>query len=245
MLNWRATLSGAVLWVGCGAWLALAACSSGSGKSSKDAQSGPADTQGLADLAGSDGADGTAAGDSTDGSDGSAGTDGVAGSDGTDGSAGDVVDGDTSEPGPDVEGPVNVCGTVTEGGLPIGAACTEHSQCSTGYCYDEALWNEDGTLAHRFCTASCAGCTVVSNCNMWPKAAGGYENKCYPLTSRFIKEHTLDAKSLCLAGCNNDSDCAGLGEYSRCALLSFGLDCNYGVVKVCQPESFVGAETCN
>ncbi len=222
----------------------LAACSTSSGRSKKDAggagDGGVSDVGGLADVGG--GTDGAA-----DGADAADAADSADTADATDGNTADVGGGEVGDVGEttgDVEAPAGVCGEMVPDGLPVGSTCTDHSECGTGFCYDEELWNEDGVPRRRFCTAACAGCTVVSNCNEWPKAAGVFDNKCYPLTSKFINTHKLAASSLCLAGCNNDGDCQNLGEFSRCALLSFGDDCNYGATKVCQPESFVGAEAC-
>ncbi len=130
------------------------------------------------------------------------------------------------------------CGVEDQAGLAIGEECSEHADCETGYCYDEYLWNEDGSKTYRFCTVACTGCTVKGNCNEWGKAAGIKENKCFPLTSNFINFFELKFDSLCLASCVSDGDCAGMGPFSTCKLLSFGKDFDYGVVKICQPPDF-------
>lgn len=217
-------------------FVALSACSSSRTK---------------ADAVGSDG---------SDGSDGADGTADVAGSDGTDGADGGQTD--VTSP-TDVEGPVgdtatpdvavgedtalppsSPCGTFIEGGLPVGMPCTAHEECATGYCYDEELWNEDGNIVNRFCTAKCAGCTEVGNCNEWPKADGVGENKCYPLTSSFINQHKLTLTSLCMPTCTSSNDCAAIAPYSICRLARFDGNCSYGVTKICQPEDFSGNEPC-
>ena len=148
--------------------------------------------------------------------------------------------GDEGPPGEDTaSGPVDQCGTPGIGTKGLGEACTDHAECGTNYCYDEELWNEDGNIVHRFCTAKCTGCTVVDNCNDWPKAQGVLENKCTPLTSYFINFHKLSATSVCLVRCSSDAECANLGSFTTCAGLTFGKEKNYGVGKYCQPPDFV------
>lgn len=136
-------------------------------------------------------------------------------------------------------GSVEVCGITDHPGKAIGEPCTEHDECETGYCYDEYFWNEDGSQTYRFCTAACTSCTTVGNCNEWGKAAGTQENKCIPLTSSFLNYYgDIKAESLCLASCQSDADCAGMGPFTKCALPYFGKDYNYGVQKMCQPPEF-------
>jgi hypothetical protein len=203
------------------------------------------------DAQGSDGADGA---ESTDGADGETDVVGSDGVDESDGGAKDVLsplDVGDSQGSPDVVDeedaalpPGSPCGTFIDGGLPVGMPCTAHEECSTGYCYDEELWNEDGNIVNRFCTAKCAGCTEVGNCNEWPKADGAGENKCYPLTTSFINKHSLTLTSLCMPTCGSSSDCADIAPYTVCRLARFDGNCSYGVTKICQPEDFSGNEAC-
>ena len=194
---------------------------------------------------------------STDGSDGSTGTtdatDGVDGTDGantsTDGSATgadatDAIDGTDAET-TSTDGPVNQCGEMGEG-KGIGEPCLSHAECATGYCYDEAYLSEDGSQTYRFCTAKCAGCTTVGNCNEWPMGPGVKANTCYIFKSAFINEYNLKADSLCLPTCSSDSDCIGLGPFSKCGKVQYswteGEECFGGVQKVCQPPEPIGPE---
>ncbi len=131
------------------------------------------------------------------------------------------------------------CGIEDGQGLAIGEACAENADCQTGVCYGEALWNEDGsTEAFKFCTAGCSGCTIVGSCNEWDKAAGISENTCMIFTSNFINYYELVFDSVCLATCLSDGDCVGLAPFTKCALIRFGKESNYGVRKVCQPPEF-------
>ena len=123
-------------------------------------------------------------------------------------------------------------------GKGIGEPCAEHTECETGYCYTEYLWNEDGSQTHRFCTVGCTGCTVKGNCDEWKHGPGIKENKCFPFTSSFINHYGLKWDSVCLATCQNDGDCAAMGGFSSCAKMTFGKDYDYGVHKVCQPPDF-------
>ena len=133
--------------------------------------------------------------------------------------------------------PQDVCGLADHPGLPLGVACTENDDCETGYCYEEELWNEDGTTPQRFCTAACAGCTTVGNCNEWSKATGTLENKCFPFRTAFINYYGLDVRSICLATCKTDADCVNVAPHTFCGGLKYGSDKEFGsgISKVCQP----------
>ncbi len=142
--------------------------------------------------------------------------------------------------------PPPLCGAFTPAGdplypdgKPVGFPCAAHSDCATGYCYDEALWNEDGTQQHRFCTAACTQCEKTK-CSDYPKPGAKLESNCAgTLSSSFRKHFNLRFKSLCLAKCTQDADCADLGgTFTKCAQLKFGKDFNYGVNKYCQPADF-------
>jgi hypothetical protein len=187
---------------------------------------------------GSTSASGTASGEATGGS-GSGGATAGSGSGGATGGTG-IVGGEENcgldEPNLDA--------------LPIGAPCSTHEECSTGYCYDEALFNEDAPdhggiegngdkLVHRFCTVSCVGCGKNKTCSDWPKAPNNGNNKCYPFPSYYINFFSLEYKSLCLVGCYTDTDCMGLGQFSKCAPMAFGKDNSYGSPDVCQPPEYV------
>jgi len=188
---------------------------------------------------GSDGLDGTSGiTGATDGT--TSATDGTDGVDGTDGATGtDSETGSTDA----VDGFADVCGVEGEG-KGIGEPCASHTECATGYCYNEQYLNEDGGSTYRFCTAKCAGCTTVGNCNEWPMGPGVKANTCYIFRSAFINEYELTADSLCLPTCSNDSDCMGLGPFSKCGSVKYswaeGEECFGGVQKVCQPPEFAG-----
>jgi len=131
-----------------------------------------------------------------------------------------------------------LCGIDDHPGKPLGAECSSHDECETGYCYDEYLWNEDGNIQFRFCTVGCTSCTVKGNCNEWTPAPGVESAKCIPFTSSFKNFYDLQLGSLCLNACTSDADCAGIPPFTRCAKPTFGKDYDYGVWKVCQPETF-------
>jgi hypothetical protein len=201
------------------------------------------DTSSVADSGstGTDGADGASGmTTSTDGN--TTATDGVDGTDGAEGATG--TDSETSATDA-VDGAANLCGVEGEG-KGIGEPCTSHSECATGYCYDEEYLNEDGGSTYRFCTAKCAGCTTVGNCNDWPLGPGVQANTCYIFKTAFINEYNIQADSLCLPTCSNDNDCIGLGPFSKCDKVKYswsdGEECFGGVQKVCQPPEFVGPE---
>ncbi len=130
------------------------------------------------------------------------------------------------------------CGVEDNPGKAIGETCTEHAECETGYCYDEALWNEDGVPTNRFCTVACNACTLKSNCTEWGTAPGVAQNVCVGLPSYFINYFTLEFTSLCLPGCKNNGHCAGLTGLDTCGDLAFGKENSYGVWDICQPASF-------
>ena len=189
--------------------------------------------------------------DGTDGLDGTPGTttasDGLDGSDdmtdGIDGLDGAVATDSETTSSDGADGPVNQCGVVGDG-KGIGEPCLSHAECSTGYCYDEAYLNEDGNQTYRFCTAKCAGCTTVGNCNEWPMAPGIKANTCYIFKTAFINEYNIQADSLCLPTCSSDADCAGLGPFNTCGKVQYGWsegeECFGGVQKVCRPAEFAG-----
>ncbi len=213
--------------------LCAAACG-GETVQTRTVDTGSGGTSGTSGTDGTSSSDGTSSTDGTSGSDGTSGTSGTSGTDGVDASEGtDGVDGTSGAV------VVNKCGIDDNpDGLGIGMPCTDHMECETGYCYTEELWNEDSSQTYRFCTAGCAGCTVKGNCNEWKKAPGVNANSCFPFTSSFIKYFGLEVTSLCLTACQSDAECANLGSFNTCAKLTFGKDYDYGVQKVCQPESF-------
>ena len=204
-------------------------------------------------VGGSDGGSGSGAtGDATTGgASGGSGTGGTTAGTGSGSGSGtttgteDAV-GTTGTSDTTVTTPPPLCGAFTPTGdpmypygKPVGFPCSAHAECATGYCYDEALWNEDGTQQHRFCTAACTQCEKTK-CSDYPKPGPKLESNCAgTLSSSFRKHFSLRFKSLCLAKCTQDSDCAPLGgTFTKCAQLRFGKDFNYGVNKYCQPADF-------
>ena len=172
----------------------------------------------------------------------------------TSGTTGTTSDGDGSSTGGtgSTSGTGSGSGTTTTGGddtcglaepnldgLPIGAPCTEHEQCSTGYCYDESVFNEDGVLTYRFCTVACTSCGIKKTCGDWPKDQGTGTNKCYGLPTYYVNHYNLSYRSLCLVGCYKDVDCIGLDPFTKCAGLGIGKDKSYGSPDVCQPPEYV------
>jgi hypothetical protein len=198
----------------------MSSCSSSRTSAKSDTGSG---SGGDSDANGQDGSD---SGETAGGSDGTS-TSGN-GSDATSGTSGGSSGGDScglAEPNVDA--------------LPIGAPCTEHEQCSTGYCYDEAIFNEDGNLVYRFCSVSCTNCGAKKTCADWPKAQNNGQNKCYGLPSYYINHFQLKYKSVCLVGCYKDIDCVGLDPFTKCAGLGIGKNKSYGSPNVCQPPEYV------
>ena len=185
---------------------------------------------------GSGGSAGTANGSSTNNNSGGSGNSGSASG------TGDGVDGGSW--GNDTE----ICGLAEPNlqGKAVGVACTTHEECSTGYCYEEALWNEKSATAgtakpNRFCTVACSNCGKGKECRDWPsivsEGSQSPGNKCFPLLQYYIDHFKLKYDSVCLVGCWTDADCAGLEPYTNCRGLTFGKDSNYGSPKVCQPDT--------
>jgi len=148
-----------------------------------------------------------------------------------------IVDISTAEDAglnPDM-GPPDPCeGYAEKGSLKIGAPCTEHSQCQTGYCYDEAWKDADGNNNFRFCTISCVGC---------PKACADWEsstydgNTCLPFLSAEIEEYSLTFKSICLPKCFDANECktAFNNGLTTCAVPLHWDESTFGAAKVCLP----------
>ena len=147
-----------------------------------------------------------------------------------------AIDLTTPDPGPIPV--VSTCGAPVAGGKPIGAPCTDSSECATGYCYDEALWNEVGPPVNRFCTVACKECPGATDCAAWPTATGAGLTRCVGFPGYYVAHFGLAFKSVCLASCDSDAQCTALDPFSVCAGLSFGKEASFGVFKFCQPASF-------
>jgi hypothetical protein len=92
------------------------------------------------------------------------------------------------------------------GALPVGAPCTSHDDCLTGYCYDEAWKDTPENGGFRFCTIGCSSC--AKSCSDWGSltAAGG---SCVLFLAAESNEHDLQYRSICMPKCQTDADCTG------------------------------------
>jgi hypothetical protein len=116
---------------------------------------------------------------------------------------------DTFTPPPDVPGP---CPS-TPGAKSIGAECSEHCECGTNYCYDEAFMGITGTF--RFCTKECGGdCGKPSD---EEKEKGITEYKCLILAGNWTKPYNLTKSHICAPRCENVDSCKHLSsKYDAC-----------------------------
>jgi hypothetical protein len=113
---------------------------------------------------------------------------------------------DTSNPEPDT--PQN-CPT-PPGAKEIGAECTDHCECGTSYCYDEAFMGITGTF--RFCTRECGG-----DCGDPPEDSAITQYKCYILAGNWTKEYNLTKSHICAPSCSTVEDCKHLSsKYDAC-----------------------------
>ena len=125
-------------------------------------------------------------------------------------------------------------GTGQGGTAPIGAPCSSHHDCETGYCYDEAWKDEPQLAGHRFCTIGCQGCAL--SCSDWTKTTVT-GNKCIPFRSSGIIEHDLLFRSICIPACAGKEECADAfdGALNTCETpIDFNGD-TIGVHKMCLP----------
>ncbi len=91
----------------------------------------------------------------------------------------------------------------------IGAPCTDHSECKTGYCYDE--WYLGWTGGFRFCTVACNGCPVGKQhaCTDFNETAtGGPSYKCLILknTCHVNNFGDFDVEGICVPDCGKNMD---------------------------------------
>ncbi len=138
------------------------------------------------------------------------------------------------------------CGLAMEasaGIKPIGAPCNDHSECTTGYCYDEWLMNWQGGL--RFCTISCLDCAGVGQqhaCNEFDQGSegSGAEYTCVHVSNSITRQCFGDSelRALCLPTCNGQvqrcSDWFGPGVYDECGFIDMS-------ASTCPDAGFIGA----
>jgi hypothetical protein len=105
----------------------------------------------------------------------------------------------------------------------IGAPCTDHAECATGYCYDE--WYLGWAGGFRFCTIACNGCPPGKQhaCADFDEGAtGGPRYKCLLLKNSCHTKNfgEFEVAGLCAPECGenmqNCDDWFG-PVYSECA----------------------------
>ena len=108
----------------------------------------------------------------------------------------------------------------------MGEPCTDHSECKTGYCYDE--WYLGWTGGFRFCTAACNGCPTGQSqlCSSFDEPDPGIKHTCIIFTSCHANEFgAFDVQGICVPKCNNNfQHCTNWYEstYSECSVPRVG-----------------------
>lgn len=97
-------------------------------------------------------------------------------------------------------------GPGTPGLLPVGAPCTGHNECLTGYCYDEDWKNIPANGGFRFCTIGCSAC--LTSCSEWASLTST-DNTCLLFLAAESNDHDLRYRSICMPTCLTDADCEG------------------------------------
>jgi len=148
-----------------------------------------------------------------------------------------------------VEEPVDerlplACGSNYESGTdlgeaPMGAPCSEHSECSTGFCYQVVDGGYMGWAGgFSFCSIACGGCSSGAGyqCSDFD-TEDGPKFKCLKFTnSCFDDEHPV--RQFCAPACQGSNGMMNCeewypGQYTACELPSIG-DCGtIGASKVC------------
>ncbi len=134
------------------------------------------------------------------------------GTTGTDGTDETSTETDTTTTTTDT-GPAEVDqGCPVPGTKPTGAACTDHCECRTGYCYDEAYLG-----SFRFCTRDCDG--LSNPCGSEDRAAGEtvQQYQCLNFSGTLANTHSLAHVNICHVRCTTVDDCKALGSaYDYC-----------------------------
>ena len=119
------------------------------------------------------------------------------------------------------------------GTKPTGAACTDHCECRTGYCYDE-----DYLGGFRFCTRECGGVT----CGSEDQEPGDTVQRhvCLQFNSAHIDKYGLTKHDICQKRCNSVDECKLLGSaYDYCPNQTQWEGYTMAAVGTCQIESEV------
>jgi hypothetical protein len=85
----------------------------------------------------------------------------------------------------------------------MGQPCTEHGQCGTCYCYDEAYMTGTG---FRFCTKNCSS-GPGSDCNSGNLSNDPYQYACLKFTVGQINDYDLKNGGICAIRCGSLDDC--------------------------------------
>ena len=139
---------------------------------------------------------------------------------------------DTTLTPPDTGGP---CPT-TAGAKRMGAECTAHCECDTGYCYDEAFMGKTGNF--RFCTRPCD-----FNCEYDDNDTGIQQYQCTVLGGKLEKHYGLTKPTICVLVCSKASDCARYSsKYDACGNTQSWTSWCYDDCSFC--TSITGQGTC-
>ena len=116
------------------------------------------------------------------------------------------------------------CGSMLDeatGTKVIGETCTDHSECSTGYCYDE--WYLGWPGGTRFCTVACNGCSFGKQmaCVEFVQP-GGPNLKCLIGTGCHATAFgAMEVRGFCVPACTSVDTCDGaygVGTYTTCQI---------------------------
>lgn len=136
--------------------------------------------------------------------------------------SGPSIDQGTTDFGNNIPEHLLACGMNAQsstGTLTIGAKCTDHGQCSTGYCYNE--WYMGWGGGFRFCTVACNGCTdALNSCSDFVEP-GGPDLTCLVVRTGCHSTNfgDFDIDGFCVPRCDGLSDCNsafGAGTYWAC-----------------------------
>jgi len=125
-------------------------------------------------------------------------------------------------------------GPGTPGALPVGAVCTSHNECVTGYCYDEDWKNIPANGGFRFCTIGCSAC--LTSCSEWDSLTST-DATCILFLAGESNDHDLRYRSICMPTCQTAADCeqASAGALTVCRPATHYDGTTIGLKKSCFP----------
>lgn len=127
----------------------------------------------------------------------------------------------------------SLCEVIIQPPKKLGEECSDHCECETGYCYDEAYMKP-----FRFCTRECAGKCANSEGTL----------TCLNLNyNTFIEKYKITKKWLCVPTCNSVEDCKKLSpKYNYCPGNGKGMTKWDGITiggrATCQTDEKIGEE---